>query len=243
MVSMSVKRVVKRTFRYFGYDLTRLDPRSHVLARRGKFLRMYNISLVLDVGANTGQYGKEIRELGYTGRIVSFEPMSAAYKLLQARAESDESWETLNIGLGEKEEQALINISKNSYSSSLLENLPANLVSEPDTVYIGQERIEIRTLDTVIKRLRDQSDRVYLKIDAQGYEDRVLKGASEALRDIDTVQLEMTIKPLYSGGLLFDEMHRRLNELGYRLVSIEPGFADRNTCELLQYDGIYHRDS
>ncbi len=219
----------------------RFEPQSHPLARRKLLFRTFGISLVLDVGANVGQYAEQIRNLGYRGRIVSFEPLSSAYLELQEKAATDRLWETYNLALGDKNEERLINISRNRYSSSLLPNLPANIESEPNTEYIGQERVDIRTLDSMIETVCATNEEVYLKIDTQGYEERVLVGATEALERIDTIQLEMSLVRLYDDSMLFEEMLKLLRELGYRLAAVEPGFTNKRTGEILQLDGIFHR--
>jgi hypothetical protein len=82
---------------------------------------------------------------------------------------------------------------------------------------------------------------VYLKIDTQGFESKVIAGAEQVLSRIDTIQLEMSLVPLYEGELLFDEMCRLMMNKGYSLVSAEAGFSDETSGQLLQMDGIFHR--
>ncbi len=80
-----------------------------------------------------------------------------------------------------------------------------------------------------------------MKIDTQGYESKVLKGAEKSLLQIDTVQLEMSLVPLYDGELLFNEMCMLMSEKGYTLVAIDQEYIDRNSGQLLQVNGIFHR--
>lgn len=143
-----MKQQIHRLLRKSGYDIIKFSPTSHPLARRGKLLETYGIDLVLDVGANTGQYGKELRDRGYEGRIVSFEPLSSAYKELEATARADGLWHTVNVALGDAQEDGTINIAGNSFSSSIYNMLPTHLASAPESKYIGQERIRIETLDS-----------------------------------------------------------------------------------------------
>ena len=84
-------------------------------------------------------------------------------------------------------------------------------------------------------------NRVYMKIDTQGFESKVLKGAGNSLMRIDTVQMEMSLVPLYEGEMLFNEMCMFMTEKGYSLIAIESGFSDQNTGQVLQVDGIFHR--
>ena len=110
-----------------------------------------------------------------------------------------------------------------------------------DSAYVGQERIAIRRLDEVMRELGLSGRRVYLKIDTQGFEDRVLRGASGIMQDVHAIELEASFVGLYDGQLLFDELHRQVTGAGYYPVHIEPGFADEMTGELLQVDVIYLR--
>jgi hypothetical protein len=119
--------------------------------------------------------------------------------------------------------------------------LPAHTKAAPEKRYVARELIEVRTLDSIINDLCAKGDSIYLKIDTQGYESKVIKGAEESLARIGTIQLEMSLVPLYDGELLFGEMHGLLSEKGYCLVSIEAVFTDRISGQLLQVDGIYHR--
>jgi len=82
-----------------------------------------------------------------------------------------------------------------------------------------------------------------MKIDAQGYEGRIIKGAEKSLKWIDTIQMEMSLVPLYEGELLFYEMCRLMNEKEYDLIAIEAGSSDPGTSQILQVDGIFHRFS
>ena len=233
--------LIRPLLRKIGCDIIRYQPRTHPLSRRKSLLDAYSVGTILDIGANIGQYGVESRKIGYTGRIISFEPQSVAFKALSLRAQADNLWDVHNFALGDKEEISHINISENSYSSSLLDILPAHVESAPDSRYKGQEEISVKTLDAVFSELTAPEDQIYLKIDTQGFEEQVLLGARDSLGHIDTIQLEMSLMPLYQNGMLFDEMYRFLYEKGYRLVALEPGFTNDDTGELLQVDGIFHR--
>ena len=228
-----------RLFRQFlqvaGYDFAKLE-------RRMKLLDSYSIDTVLDIGANTGQFALRMRNyLGYRNRILSFEPLSSAFEVLETNAKGDPNWEVFNSALGDAEGPQEINIAGNSQSSSLLDMLPSHLESAPQSEYIGTETIQVKRLDSVFKDLCRTSSSIYMKIDTQGFEGRVLRGAENSLSHIDTVQMEMSLVPLYDGEMLFVEMCTLMSEKGYDLVGIEPGFEDEGSGQLLQFDGIFHR--
>ncbi len=83
---------------------------------------------------NIGQYAKLLREFGYSGRIVSFEPLSSAYSQLKAVSKKDPLWEIApQAAIGNQEGEIIINIAGNSYSSSALPMLDAHLESAPES--------------------------------------------------------------------------------------------------------------
>jgi len=205
---------------------------------------LYNVDLVLDVGANTGQYARQIREeLDYQGRIISFEPLSKAYSSLEAASVHDPLWECHNYALGDNNENTVINVSGNSYSSSLLPMLPRHLQTAPDSRYIDREAIVVRTLDSVFNDHCTGSSNIWMKIDTQGYEEKILLGSERSLPLIDSIQIEMSLVPLYAGERIFPDMFHVMKKYGYTLISLENGICDQDTGQLLQVDGIYHRIS
>lgn len=225
-----------------GYEITKFEPFCNLIARRRQLMRHYGVDLVLDVGANKGQYVDALRnDVEYKGRIVSFEPVSAAYEVIRANAGSDRLWQTHHCALGDVAGPVEINIAGNSYSSSLLGMLPAHETSAPESRYIGKERIEVKRLDDIFDTLVEGARNIYLKVDTQGFERNVIDGARTKLPIIGTVQLELSLVPLYAGEMLFPEMLSFMRDAGYRLVALEPGFSDHASGELLQADGIFRR--
>jgi len=105
---------VHRLLRRLGLDVVRYpstpappDARS-VEARRNWWLANRGITFLLDVGANVGQYARLVRARGYSGRIISFEPLSTAFSELQRNAEGDPAWEAFNIALGAEQAPAIL---------------------------------------------------------------------------------------------------------------------------------------
>ena len=237
---MTWKQRIARSFRFFGYDLVRYQPNRHPLARIIRLLEEHRIGMVLDVGANRGQYAAEIRANGYKGRIVSFEPLQSACMELKATAAADPMWEIRRLALGATPGRARLNIAGNSTSSSLLEMLPMHEAAAPASKYIGDEEVEVSTIDRILPTVGDPGGAIWLKIDTQGYEGEVLKGAEISLPRIRCIQLEMSLVPLYDGADSFESLFAGLNSRGYRLIGLEPGFTDNQSGRLLQVDGIFH---
>lgn len=239
---MTIKHELRKFLWKFGYDIYKLTPQNNPLLKRKQLFESYNIDMVLDIGANAGQYASQLRsKVGYKGDILSFEPLSTAFAKLKDNASNDTSWQVFNMAIGDMEELKEINIAGNSYSSSFLNMLPSHLKSAPKSRYIGKEKIEIKPLDIIFGELCKSAKNIYMKIDTQGYESKVIKGAETSLPLINTIQMEMSLVPLYDGELLFHEMCALMSNKGYTLVALENGFSDPGTGQLLQVDGIFHR--
>jgi FkbM family methyltransferase len=228
-----IKVLVRGLFRRFGFDVVRYDEKHFLERRRARVLSDLKVDLVADVGANSGQFGREIRAGGYRGSIVSFEPLPDAFAELVRRA--DRSWTCHGVALGDEDGEAVLNRSENSWSSSLLQINDVHVGVAPEARYVGTEAVAVRTLDSF--RL---AGRIYLKVDAQGYEDRVLAGASETLESVVAVELELSLAPLYEGQVLWDMLLQRMTSDGFRVVGLSPELVDSSGA-ILQVNAIFAR--
>jgi len=235
--------IVRKLLKKLGRDVVPYDYRYHPVARRMHLLRENKVNLVLDIGANTGQFARELRELGYRGRIVSFEPLKSAYAELALAAKTDARWTTFNWGIGGADGSAQLNVASNAQSSSLRAMLPRHLASAPESAYNGRETITLRTLDSIIDSIATEGENIYLKSDTQGYEVEVLRGAENTLNRVAGLQIELSLVPLYDGETLLADMIHGLAARGFQLMSLEQVFADPATGQLLQVDGIFFRTS
>ncbi|MGH6822888.1 MAG: FkbM family methyltransferase [Methylocella sp.] len=210
--------------------------------RRSALMRDRQISLVLDIGANKGQYGKSLRdEIGYEGRIASFEPLRDAFGLLKQTTAKDPLCQCHNIAFGDSAGTATINISANSHSSSLLPVSARTLEIEPSVGYVGTQVVPVHRLDSVLDQFAQPDDKIYLKVDSQGYELKILNGALGVINRFELIQLETSFFEVYHGETLIGDVIKFLDYLGYRVVSIEPGWENPATGELLQADFIFGR--
>ncbi|MGV3461645.1 MAG: FkbM family methyltransferase [Flavobacterium sp.] len=231
---------VKRFFnKVTGIEIIRYPtPELH---RRIQLIRNYNIDVIIDVGANIGQFGSEMRNIGFQGLIISFEPLSDAFLKLTKASSGDSLWKIHNLSLGEKDGESVINIAQNSVSSSLMENLPQLTDSAPAAMYIKKETVVVRKLDSIFDSLDIANKNIYLKVDTQGYEKMVLQGAIETLKKVKGVQIEMALFPSYAGSLTFDETKNFLVGSGFSMVGLENGFYDKATGKQLEADGIFFK--
>ena len=237
---MSIKHEIRRILWKIGYDIYKFTPDDHPIARKKQIFKTFKIDIVLDIGASTGLFAKQLRnDIDYKNKILSFEPLRAAFDVLKKNAKGDSNWEVFNYALGDNDEKKEINIADNLFSSSLLDMLPSHLEAAPSSMYIGKELVDIKTLDSLFSDLCDPAKKVYMKLDTQGYESKVLTGANRSLKMIDFVQMEMSLLPLFEGEVLFNDMCLFMAEKGFNLIGIETVFTDQFTGRLLQVDGIF----
>jgi FkbM family methyltransferase len=211
------------------------------LRRRQKLLTHFGITKILDVGANTGQYAKETRKINFTGEIISFEPISSVFEVLKTNRKNDTNAIQKNYALGDKNETKTINIAKNLASSSFFSRAKHLDECVKNTEYISEEKVEIKALDSIFDSFCNENDIVFLKLDTQGYEKNILKGAVSSLKKIKGIQIELALKPSYNEAPSFKEIYKILEDAGFTLYSIEEGFEDDKTGQLFELDAIFFR--
>ena len=225
-----------------GFELRRFSVEQSENARFISMLRTHNVNLIFDVGANAGQFGVLLREIGFDGNIISFEPLSDAREILLNISKNDPLWQiALQTAIGEENGEIEIQIAGNSQSSSVLDMLDTHVRAAPDSKYIGKEKVALRTLDSIAPDYMDSNSIAFIKIDTQGYETQVMNGAKKLMSQIVGLQVEISLVPLYKGQCLFDEMLKKLKNDGFELWSISTVFSDPNTAQVLQVDATFFR--
>ena len=238
---MSLKKRLKGLARRWGFDIIRYTPRSSPVARRTHLFQHYGIDLVLDVGASSGGYARDLRETGYQGHIVSFEPNRAAFDILAAHAHKDSRWEAHPTALGNTSGTLTLNVSRNQESSSFLQINPKHTAAYPGAAYVRTEVVDITRLDDIFSSCSPHGAHPFLKIDTQGFEHEVLTGAEASLPDIVGVQIELSLVPLYDQEPSFLDLVTHLQQRGFALMSLQPVIDDPVTGQLLQADGLFFR--
>ena len=150
------------------------DPYVNRLVRT---LEHRGVDTVLDIGANVGQFARLLRSAGFLGNIVSAEPLAEAFGELAKRSRKDPRWEAINSAVGAAPGTATINVSANSYSSSLLPIMYEHLHAAPDSKVIGTEEVALTTVAEIVAKRGLRPGSTLLKVDTQGCEREVLEGA------------------------------------------------------------------
>lgn len=235
----------RRAARAVGLEVRRVSEYSCPMIRLSRMLAAIGTDVVIDVGANEGQFVTDLRKAGYRGRVVSIEPLAKTHDALCRFARADSRWQVLpRCALGSKPGTAVLHIAGNSVSSSLRDMTDAHLAAAAESRYCGTESVDVATLDGVVAEYggADHS-RIFVKLDVQGHESAVLEGGVHSVGAIGALQLEMSLVELYSGqSLMFDQVPKLVSS-GFELWSLDRGFMDGRTGRLLQCDVTFLRRS
>lgn len=239
-----LKELVHSILAAFNIRLSRLHSPTSDSGQLVNALAHHRIDLVFDIGANEGQFALSIRKAGYRGRIVCFEPLPEAHRVLLRKTRNDENIIVHpRTAIGNSSGNIDINVSKNSVSSSIFEMLPAHANAAPTSVFESKVETPITPLDAVSEPYLRSETRCFLKVDTQGYEWEVLDGASEVLARSSGLMMELSMQPLYRGQHLWRELTARLEEAGFALWALQKGFVDPDNGRGLQVDGLFFREN
>jgi FkbM family methyltransferase len=233
--------VVQSVFRVFGLHLQYYNPSNSEIALVDYLLSQNNIKTIVDVGANEGQFAlKLIKKNNYSGKIISFEPVSSTFEILSKNSKISPNWVVIQSAVGGSVGTLPINISQNSVSSSLHKVNEHTVKAEAGTAIIKTEMVNINTLDNLLQT-QQWEDELWLKIDVQGFEREVLQGASEALKRAKVVQIELAVIPSYEQSPYLEEIITKLRASGFSLYSIMSGFRNYNTGQMYEVEGFFVR--
>lgn len=238
---MKIKSLVKTFFiKYLGIDIKLHNlPRNNFQLSVFQWCERNRVTGVIDAGANRGTFAQEVRNAGLMIPIWSFEPQPNTYEILQRASRDDASWKTFNIGLSETPGKLFLNVSENSVSSSFLDIHEQHTQNAQSSKYIGTVEVETQRLDSIPEILKYQN--LFLKIDTQGYEMHVLKGAESIMSKISCIQLELSLTELYKGAPDYIQLLSYMKSIGFEIFSIEKGFAEELTGRTLQFDAFFIR--
>jgi FkbM family methyltransferase len=207
-------------------------------------LRELGINCVLDVGGNRGQFGLRLRDAGYDGRIVSFEPLPHLAEQLHQHADKDPAWHVVHHALGDEETEAEMTVvAAGGATSSLLPVSEFGKKWSPRLEGIRKERVSIRRLENVFDEAVAGIDhpRVFLKMDTQGYDLRVFHGAGSRIKDVLGLQSEISCVPLYDGMPRMPESVATYESAGFETTGIFPVSRDNEHLRVIELDIVMIR--
>lgn len=238
-----IKNKVVRCAASAGYELIpkwKFD-RQPLVRHLQRLFDLQRIDCVLDVGGNLGQYHDLLREdVGFNGWILSFEPVAKYIAILQDRARSDPRWRIFNYALGSADQTSIIHVTKSpGLNSFLAPRTDAVKGFWHDDSVTHDETVRIRRLDDVYADLRSEFkiEAAYLKLDTQGYDLEVIKGAQEVLPQMRALQTEASVLPLYEGMPSDESTRGHLAARGFHISGMYPVSSDDH-LRLIEYDCI-----
>ena len=229
-----MKNKIRKLIQKFGLDLHRYRP----VPNRLSYLKTFNPETILDIGANVGQFAKEIRQILPEAKIYSFEPIKECFDKLNENMSGDKNFKSFNFALGDKNENSEMHRSVYTPSSSILEMAEAHKTLFPHTIQSRPEQIEIKRLDDVANNLK-LKEQILIKIDVQGFEDKVIEGGKETFKKARVVLIENSFVELYEDQPLFDNIYSKLKSLGFIYKGSLQEKIDRNSGQVISEDSLF----
>jgi len=237
---------LRKIVRSSGFDLVRYDPELSPIDHKRYIdvIKAGSYDAVFDIGANIGQFADSVLPfIDEQVDLISFEPMTKEYEILKkkAKASSFSNWVVYDrVAIGETEKIGKMKITQNSVSSSLLE-IDANfeMSSEEGLIKIGEIETPVKSLDKVIPELGYKN--IFLKADVQGYEESVLNGAQNSLKNIGAIHLEFSLIPHYEGQSEMSHLFTKVCDLGYYPILFLPHTTFNSNSELQQVDVVFRK--
>lgn len=209
-----------------------------------KFFDHFSVDCVFDVGANAGQYARLIRHrVGFTGPIVSFEPVPYLCNVLREQAAADPNWHILELALDRTAREATFNVMAADQFSSLKTPRHDEIGMFKEMNKISEEiKVNTSTLGVQLKLLENKFhfERPFLKLDTQGNDLDIVEGAGDAIRKFIGIQSELSIRQIYNDVSYFDEVLRRYREKGFNISAFVPNNKG-HFPDLIEIDCIMYR--
>jgi FkbM family methyltransferase len=204
-------------------ELVRYPAGTRSGAQLASVLQQLDPDLLVDVGANRGDFSALCRALGYRGRIIAFDPAGGSNEWLEKRAKDDDDWIVVPIALGDASGEVELKVSEDGVLSSLLPASPVGLAEYDALRRTESARVRIARLDEVLTEVAPGAQRIFLKSDTQGFDLRVLEGAAGVLDRVVAIHIELSPQPFYDGAPDYLEVLAWLRERGFEPSDVVPG--------------------
>lgn len=199
-----------------------------------------NIRTIIDVGAHIGEFASIAHEVLPHAKIIAFEPQEQAADAFRERMGKSASLHPFAIG----DHDGIVTLYENAFTpcTTCAEMTPRGFLGFPYSLRSRKKIVPIHTLDSVMSD-NMLTDDVFLKIDVNGYEDHVLRGATRLLRRVKYVFIEVSFQPLYRDHMLFPELRTMLEGAGLTLRGFRGDMLHFFTKQRMQSDALFVRES
>jgi len=238
------KSIVRKPLNAIGLNVVRLPDatpnRRFAPTEATRFLWLTSLGLrtVFDVGAHAGEFALMMHRILPDVAIISFEPLAEPFEQLQRNMGSIPNFRAFNCALGAETSSQEMHHNEFSPSSSLLAMADLHKEAFPFTKLVSGEPVEVRRLDDVARDVLAEKE-ILIKIDVQGYEERVLLGGQDLIARSRILIIEVSFKTLYEGQPLFDDIYRHLGEKGFKYMGNFDQLLSPADGSVLQADAIF----
>lgn len=226
--------IIRKLVRKVGFDMHRYRQ----VPDKYAYIRSLKINTVIDIGANTGQFAKEIRSKIPQAKIYSFEPIKECFRKLKENMLTDKNFDSFNFAIGNENTKIKINKSEYTPSSSILEMSENHKKLFPHTTKHEDEEIETKKLDDVVKNLNLEKE-ILIKIDVQGFEMKVIAGGEKTFKTARAIIIENSFIELYKSQPTFDDIYNRLKNYGFRYNGSLQEKIDTKTGQIISEDSLF----
>ncbi len=226
-MKLLIKNLFKKILSFLGLKIARTD--SGIFASKiqvtpyklspseedkFKWLQNMNINTIIDVGAHKGEFAAQLHKILPNANIYCFEPLPDIFLELNANLKKLPNFKLFNLAIGAEQGELEMYRSEFSPSSSLVKMAKLHKENYPFSSGESLEKVKVKTLDEIAKELKIE-DNLLLKIDVQGYEDKVINGAKDVLNSTKVLIIETSFRELYEGQVLFSDIYKLLSEQGF----------------------------
>ena len=226
-----MRRTIRRVVRKTGF-------RRQIAPTFVEVMHNRRIDVVIDIGANDGDFGREIRDEGYRGRIVSFEPNPGAHARLCKAIAHDPLWEAHQLGAGDVAGELTLSISNADVLSSF-KSVNAFGAGSVHSSEAATARVKVVRLDDFLAGHPDLVSRTYLKIDTQGFEMEVLRGAGDMLQRMTAVQAELGLIKMYENEEDWLDVVLWMRRQGFELGTAICNSAIAEAAQVREFDFVF----
>lgn len=202
------------------------------------WLHELNIATVLDIGANRGQFALTINTIFPKASIYSFEPILDCFEQLTASMKSIKNFKAFNIGLGESSGELKFERNAFAPSSSFLKMMDTHKTLFPFTCDSQTITVKVEKLDGIAEQLKIMEP-LLVKVDVQGYEDRVLRGGEQTIKRAKLIIIETSFQKLYDEQPLFNDIYNQLLDWGFVYIGTLDQLHNPQNGQILQADSLF----
>lgn len=232
---------IRNLFRILGLEVRFRSLKSSFDLRLRHFIKIYEIDNVYDIGANKGQFLKQILSFNFKGKVNCYEPIPSAARCLIDFTKQNANVRVFNFALSNSQGRQKFYITTDLASSSLLESSQIVDYSSGRASIIDEIEVVVHRLDD-LKHIFGDGERNFMKIDVQGSELAVLEGARLTLKNCVMVLIEVSLTELYAGQSKFDEVIAFMLAEGFKVLDLFDSFRSETDGSLLQADMLFVRN-